>query len=69
MPAGTRPSRCSQPIVSARDVDGDGRIDLVVDIETDALELSSSDTSAILNGRTSGGQRITGSDSVRVVPQ
>jgi len=53
---------------SFEDVNGDGLPDLVVHLATQALELSSVDTAAVLEGRTFGGQLIRGSDSVRVVP-
>ena len=59
----------SKPIASFQDVNGDGLLDLVVHIETSALQLSSTDTTAVLKGRTFSGQPIQGSDSVRVVPQ
>ena len=54
---------------SFQDVNGDGRPDLVVQVMTQALELSAGDTRAFLEGRTFSGQRIIGVDSVRVVPQ
>jgi len=57
-----------QPITSVQDVNGDGRLDLVVNVQTNALQLSSTDTVAVLKGRTRSGQPIKGSDSVRVVP-
>ena len=54
---------------SFQDVNGDGRPDLVVQVVTQALELSAGDTRAFLEGRTFSGPRLIGVDSVRVVPQ
>lgn len=56
------------PVTSIRDVDGDGLMDLVVHVETEALELSPEDTQANLVGYTFGGLGVIGSDSVRIVP-
>jgi len=53
---------------SLQDVNGDGRLDLVVQVTTQALQLSSTDTEAVLIGRTYQGILITGTDSVRIVP-
>jgi hypothetical protein len=58
-----------QPMASFQDVNGDGRLDLVVNVQTNALELTSGDVAAVLKGRTFSGQPIKGSDSVRIVPQ
>lgn len=55
------------PIASAQDVNGDGRLDLVVHVSTEALQLTSGDVEAVLEGRTFSGQRIRGTDSVRIV--
>jgi len=54
---------------SVQDVNGDGRKDLVVQVVTNALELTAGDTRAFLEGKTFGGQRIIGVDTIRVVPQ
>ena len=54
---------------SSQDVNGDGLRDLVVQVVTDALELTAGDTRAFLEGKTFGGQRIIGVDTIRVVPQ
>ena len=56
------------PMASSQDVNGDGRLDLVVHVETEALQLSATDQQAILKGKTSTGVKIRGSDSIRVVP-
>ena len=55
------------PMASSQDVNGDGRLDLVVHVDTTALELSETDTVAVLEGRTFDGKAIRGTDSVRVV--
>jgi hypothetical protein len=56
------------PMASFEDVNSDGLVDLVVHVTTEALQLSESDTEAILAGQTFGGTRIRGVDSVRIVP-
>jgi len=56
-------------MASFQDVNGDGRLDLVVQVTTEALEVTAGDTSADLQGMTFDGQRIVGSDLIRVVPQ
>jgi hypothetical protein len=53
---------------SIQDVNNDGLPDLVVHVETEALQLSQTDVAATLSGKTFGGVSITGTDSVRVVP-
>jgi hypothetical protein len=52
---------------SFQDVNGDGRPDLLIHIETEALQLSNTDTIAILKGQTFSGQPIIGSDFIRVI--
>ena len=56
------------PQVIFRDVDGDGRQDIVVHIATEALQLNPNDTVAVLEGETFGGSAIVGTDLVRIVP-
>jgi hypothetical protein len=56
------------PMASFEDVNQDGRLDLVVHVETQTLQLSSTDTTATLEGTTSSGLSIQGVDTVRVVP-
>ncbi len=56
------------PIFSISDVNGDGLPDLIVNILTDALQLTPGDTEAVLGGGTTSGFSITGKATVRVVP-
>jgi VCBS repeat-containing protein len=56
------------PTTTVRDVNGDGLDDLIVHINTEALQLSESETQATLDGKTFGGIPIRGTDSIRVVP-
>jgi YD repeat-containing protein len=58
----------ARPQAAVEDVDGDGRADLVVHVETSALQLSPTDAEAVLDGRTFGGRAIQGRDTVRIVP-
>ena len=58
-----------KPMASSdEDVNGDGFLDLVVHFGTEALQLSSEDTEATLQGETYGGEYIEGTDSVCIVP-
>jgi len=56
------------PIFSHSDVNGDGRLDLIVHVLTDALQLSPGDMEAVLVGVTNSGVSITGKDTIRIVP-
>jgi hypothetical protein len=56
------------PQVIVQDVNGDGRLDLIVHIQTEALQLNESDTQAVLEAETFGGTAIVGTDIVRIVP-
>ena len=56
------------PIFSYSDVNGDGRADLIVNVLTDALQLTPGDTEAVLVGVTTSGAYITGKDTIRIVP-
>jgi len=60
----------SQGAVQAatQDINGDGRPDLVAHVVTEVLQLSSSDTEAVLQATTFAGQCVTGRDTVRIVP-
>jgi len=53
---------------SLEDVDGDGDLDLVVQVYMDELELSPGDTEAILTAYTYSGLMVTGSDFLKIVP-
>lgn len=53
---------------SYSDVNGDGLLDLVVKVITDALQLTSGDQVAVLSGETFDGLIIGGQDHVRIVP-
>ena len=54
---------------SFQDVNGDGRLDLVVHVTTSALQLTQTDILAVVKGKTNGGVSIKGTDTVRVVPK
>jgi lectin family protein len=56
------------PMVSFEDVNGDGIIDMVVHVNTNALQLFAGDVTATLEGKTFDGTLIQGMDSVRIVP-
>jgi hypothetical protein len=56
------------PMASFADVNDDGLLDLVVHVSTEALQLSGTDTEALLEGQTFSGVPVKGTDSVRVVP-
>ena len=56
-------------MASFEDVNNDGLLDLVVHVNTEALQLTQNDTQAILEGQTFNGQAITGTDSVRIVQE
>ncbi len=55
------------PQASLEDVNGDGLPDLVVQVVTEALQLSDTDTEAVLEGMAAG-TPIRGVDTVRIVP-
>jgi hypothetical protein len=55
------------PQASLHDANGDGLLDLVLQVETEGLSLTLGDTRAVLRGKTYDGARIRGADTVRVV--
>lgn len=55
------------PMAESEDVNGDGRLDLVLHFEISALQLTPSDTVANLGGVTNNLQPFFGSDSVNIV--
>lgn len=54
-------------MTSFEDVNNDGIVDLMVHFETAALQLSTMDTEAVLEGETFNGTRIRGADTVKVI--
>ena len=54
--------------VERRDVDGDGRVDVVVHFDVRAMQLGAEDTAATVRGVTLEGLPVRGTDRVRVVP-
>ena len=56
------------PMASLQDVNGDGFLDLVVQVSTSTLVLNANDTEAIVEGATVGGDVFRGKDLVRIVP-
>jgi len=60
--------KAQTPMASVEDVNEDGYDDLVVHVDTEALELSEDDTIAILEGETDDDTPIIGEDTIRVVP-
>lgn len=55
------------PMASYQDLNNDGLMDLVVHVSTQALQLTNTDTEAVVEGQTFDGTSIAGADSVRVV--
>jgi hypothetical protein len=55
-------------MIAFQDVNGDGLLDLIVHVDTTALQLSAGDTRAVLEGKTYDGVCIRGTDTVRIVP-
>jgi len=55
-------------MIASQDVNGDGLLDLIVHVDTTALQLSAGDTRAVLEGKTYDGVCIRGMDTVRIVP-
>jgi len=65
--AGVRIRGRGTPMAWFEDVNADGRPDLVVHVETDALELTEGATEAVLLGETPT-RVVRGADSLRIVP-
>lgn len=65
--APVRPHGRSGAAGALEDVDGDGDLDLVVQIETAELELTASDTEAVLTALTFDGVAIEARDVVTVI--
>jgi hypothetical protein len=61
-PAGARPDRAR-----AEDIDGDGRLELVLSFRGNETGLACGDASATLDGATNHGQRFEGIDSIVVL--
>jgi parallel beta-helix repeat protein len=57
-----------QSMANYTDINGDGFVDVVVHIITEALQLTAADVKAELNGYLVDGRNIKGFDSVRIVP-
>ena len=55
-------------MASYSDVNGDGIIDAIVQIATQALQLTTGDTKTNLEGKLTNGIVFKGADSVRIVP-
>ncbi len=58
----------SSAMAAFEDVNGNGRADLVVHVDVQALQLAETDTEAILEGETFEGVPVRGRSEVRVVP-
>lgn len=56
------------PVASLGDINNDGYTDLVVQVDSQAMQLSDTASFATLEGKTRDGKTIRGSDFVRVVP-
>lgn len=65
--AGVRLRGNGTPQASHQDLNADGRLDLLVQVSTQAMELTVGDVQAVLKGWTYGGLRIQGTDTVRVI--
>lgn len=57
-----------KPFAQLKDVNDDNRLDLVVRVRIQDLQLTETSTEAILIGRTLGGKAIQGKDKVSIVP-
>src|SRR2546428_13039842 len=55
-------------VIEERDVNGDGLVDLVVHVRTDAMVFSPGDTTAVLEGKTWDDESFRGEGTMRIVP-
>lgn len=55
-------------VIEERDVNGDGFVDLVVHVQTDAMVVPQGETAVVLEGKTWTGDDIRGEGTVRIVP-
>jgi hypothetical protein len=55
-------------MTSVKELNGDGLPDLLVHVDTTAMQLSEGDIEAVLEGKTNNGLCIRGTDTVRIVP-
>jgi uncharacterized repeat protein (TIGR01451 family) len=58
-----------RPVIQTVDVNRDGLLDLVVSMQTAAMQLTPTDTQAVVEGATFSGGLLIGVDSVTVVPR
>lgn len=65
--AGARVKGNGLPQTSIEDVNSDGLLDIIVFVDVNGFELTSGDMAAELTGETFDGQRIAGTDSIRIV--
>lgn len=66
--AGVTTTGRGTPLTTFRDLNRDGRVDLLLHFRTQDLQLDPAATEAVLKGRTFSGQLIRGTDSIRLVP-
>jgi hypothetical protein len=66
--AGVKVKGNGTPMSSFKDFDGDGRLDIVVHVYTENLELETGDAEASLTGTTFDAVEFMGTDSVKIVP-
>lgn len=57
------------PMASFEDINDDGILDIVVHVSTEALQLTGTDTEAVLKGETFDGVFIRGVDTIRIVKE
>jgi hypothetical protein len=55
-------------MTSVKYINGDDLLDLLVHVDTTAMQLSEGDIEAVLEGKTNNGLCIRGTDTVRIVP-